>query len=853
MRVIFLIFYFVLALNLALPQEVEKATKRMIQPDVIVVVEEHVDGQLSKTRTIASAIENELLKEGFKVIDYRKLGDIKVKELEQLVGNSKKAKEYGERFGTEIMVLGYAEAEYGGESEFYDIKQHKYSGQVDLKIIYTETGELIGTVTTKDRRFGQDKKGAISSLFKSLGEKVSKNVVSAIKERLKEEESNKKIEIAVYGIPPDEAFSLESDLKNSLPSIKVLKYKFFDTNVLLFEALISGEEQFKNELANYGKLKIVRLTPRRLILSPPNRESEATKTTIEQEASLDIIDFSIPPLFPSQYNFYAYNPIAQITLENSSGVEIRNVKISILIPEYMKAPSETLIPSVKPNSKEQISVPITLDIKSLIKLNENITSQAQAKLTYFVRGKSQERTLSKPTIIYNRNSISWRIPESVCSFVTPSDEVVKEFARAILGSVNLDEVNLPKNILNGMIVYNAVRSYGIKYISDPWKVSGNEILDNLYFPREILYYKTGDCDDHAVLLASLLESIGIRSAFILTPDHIFIMFDTGIPKKNAHLASLNPYDYIIYDGSIWIPIETTLINESFVTAWKAGAQRYYKLGGSNELPSPGPKTGISLKTGNICIIDIHQGWKTYPPVNVEELVKPQAKPDLSIITSNARNDVTQFKEIYKQTLNETVNSLVSKGDEISMNKLAKIFAMFNKYDEAEKFISKFSSAVSYNSLGNIYFLKNELQKALEFYRKSTELDSNDGGVYLNIGLLFYLSDEKQIAQEFFNIAISKFESPEKAYEVLGIEDILKELESVAAEKKDITKKQVSKEELRKMIEEASKSSSKQMKKGRDYKKEEIFEKGQNVFVFGGRRGTDPTQLQTVKSLLYWKF
>lgn len=854
MRVIFLISCVILALNLTLSQEVDKAVKRMTQPDVMVIVEEYVDGQPNKTRTIASTIESELLKEGFKVIDYRRLGDIKVKELEQSIGNPSKAKEYENRFGAEIIVLGTAEAEYGGESEFYDVKQHKYSGQAEIKIIYTETGELIGTVTTKDRKFGQDKKGAVNSLFKSLAGKVSKNAVSAIKERLKEEELVKKIEIAVYGIPPEQALSLESDLKKSIPSIKALKYKFFDTNLLLFEALISGEEQFRNDLANYGKLRIVRLTPKRLILSPPNRESEAKTTTeLGAEASLDIVDFSIQPLFPSQYNFYAYNPIAQITLENSSRSEIRNVKISILIPEYMKVPSEIVIPSIKPNSKQQVSAPVTVDIKSLLKLNENITSQAQAKLTYYVGGKAQERTLSKPVIIYNRNAISWRIPESVCSFVTPSDEVVKEFARTILGSVNFDDPSLPRNIINGMIVYNAVRSYGIKYVSDPWKVSGNEILDNLYFPRELLYYKTGDCDDHAVLLASLLESIGIRCAFILTSDHIFMMFDTGIPKKNAYFVSFNPYDYIIYDGSVWIPIETTLINEPFVTAWKTGAQEYYKLGGSSEVPSPGPKAGISLKTGSIYIIDIHNGWKTFPPVNVEELAKPQTKPDLSVIASNTRNDVAQFKEIYKQTLTETVNSLASKGDEISMNKLAKIFVLFDKFDEAEKFISKFSGAVTYNSLGNIYFLKNEPQKALEFYKKSTDIDPNDGGVYLNIGLLFYLNDDKETAQEFFNIAVSKFESLEKAYEALGIEDILKELEGVAAEKKDVSKKQISKEELKKMIEEASKESSKQTKKGRDYKKEEIFEKGQNVFVFGGRRGADPTQLQTVKWLLYWKF
>jgi len=841
----------ILIFNFLISQEVEKAVKRLTQPEVMVLVEEYVDGNLTGTRTIASNIENELLKEGFKIIDFHMFESLRAKELEDAQNNPEKAKEYANRFGAEIIVIGYAEAEYGGESEFYDVKQHKYTGQVDIKIIYTDTGELIGSLTASDRKFGQDKKGAVNALFRSLAGKVSKNVVAKIKERLKEEEQVKKIEIAVYGISPDKAMQLESELKNSIPSIKALKYKFFDTNVLVFDALISGDEQFRKELTNYGKFKIVKLTPKRCTLSPPEKETEAKTTVVE--ASLDIVDFSLLPIFPSQYNFYAFNPIGQITIENPTKSEIRNVKVSVLIPDYMKIPSESVIPSIKPNSKQQISVPVTLDIKSLLKLNENMTSQAQARISYSVGGKVQERSLSKPVMIYNRNAVSWRVPESVCSFVTPSDEVVKEFARHVLGSVNLPESNLPRNVLNAIIVYNAVRTYGIKYVSDPWKVSGNEILDNVYFPRELLYYKTGDCDDHAILLASLLESIGIRSAFILTSDHIFLMFDAGISPKNSHLLSFNPNDYIIYDGSLWIPIETTLINEPFTTAWKTGAEEYYKLGGLGKVQA-NPKSGIALaQSGNVYIIDVHRGWKNFPPVNVEELPKPQMRPDISVVSQSAQKDIAQFKEVYKQTLNEVVNSLASKGDEISMNKLARIFVLFDKYNEAEKFISKFSGAITYNSLGNIYFLKNEPQKALEFYKKSTDLDPNDGGVYLNTGLLFYLNDDPQTAEEFFSIAISKFDSPEKAYEVLGIEDILKELEAVAGEKKDVSKKQLSKEELKKLIEQASKTSTQQTKKGKEYKKEEIFEKGQNVFVFGGRRGADPTQLQTVKTLLYWKF
>lgn len=830
-------------------QDIERALKQTMQPDVMVVIDEIVDGDYRSTRTIASNIENELLKEGFKVIDYKTFTMIRAKELELSDMIPERVKEYKNRFGAEIVILGYAVAEYGGESEFYDIKQHKYTGQIDIKIIYTDTGELIGSLTASDRKFGQDKKSAVNSLFRSLANKVSKNVVLKIKERLKEEEQLKKIEIAIYGISPDKAIQLEDEIQKSIPSIKTIRYKFFDTNVLVFDAIITSEEQLRRELANYGKLRLINLTPKRITLSTPEKEKEA-KTT-PNVVFLDITDFSILPIFPSQYNFYAYNPIGQITIENSTKSEIKNVKISVLIPDFMKIPSEVLIQSIKPNSKQKISVPVTLDISSLLKLSENLTAQAQAKIIYTVDGKLQERSLTKPVLIYNRNAISWRVPESVCSFVTPNDETIKEFARSILGSVNVKEHGLPKNISNAIIIYNAVRTYGIKYVSDPWKISGDEILDNVYFPRELLYYRTGDCDDHAILLASLLESVGIRTAFILTSDHIFLMFDTGIPHKNAHLVSFDSNDYIIYDGNVWLPIETTLIIEPFVVAWKKGAEQYYKLGGNQKVSLD--QKSSTVKSGNIYIIDTHRSWKNYPPVNVESLVKPQIKPDITLVSSSANDNMVQFREVYRNTLSDVIKALSSRNDEISMNKLAKIFVLFDRYDDAEKFIAKFSSAITYNSLGNIYFLKNEPQKAFEFYKKSSEIDPTDGGVYLNIGLLLYLNGEPETAKQFFELAISKFESPQKAYEILGIEDILKEIGEVASEKRDVSKKQISKEELKKLIEEASKKPIQQAKREEDYKKEEIFKKGQNVFVFGGRRGADPTQLQTVKQLLYWKF
>ena len=847
-----LAFLLALLLPVALFSQVERAIERMRNPEVMVLIEEYADGEFRGTRTVATRIENALIKEGFRVIDFHTFQNIRAREVAQAENNPEKAREFMNRFGAQIIIVGYAEARYTGEVEFYGVKSFRYSGKLDIKILFTDTGELIGSVHLTGRRNAQDKLTAVDLLFKQLAVKATPIVMKKLKTRIEEERKVKRIEIAIYGVSDKFALKFETEIPKKIPSIKFLKYKFFDTNVLVYDAMVvGGESNLRRELANYGNLKVVKFTGRRIVLSTPEKETEAKSAV--GTAVLDIIDFSLEPIFPSQYSFYAFNPAGEITIENTSNTTVRNVKVSVIIPDYMKIPSEKVIDKIPPKSKVKVSIPVTLDIKSLLKLSENITSQAQAKVSYVIRGRVTERSLSKPVKIYNRNAITWRRPESVCSFVTPSDEVVKEFTRTTLGNVNITDKALPRNVLNAIIAYNAVRTYGIKYVTDTWKVSGNEILDNIFFPRELLHYKTGDCDDHAVLLSSMLESIGIRTAFILTPDHIFLMFDTGISPKNAYLISLNPKDYIIYDGSVWLPVETTLISKPFVTAWKTGAEEYYKLGGESGIKTVGEsetKAGISLKSG-IYIIDVHRGWKTFPPVNVELGVKPSSTPNIQLVAQSTKSDIETYKETYKQTVRQTVQALLEKGDEKSMYELARIFTLFDQYDQAEKYLSKYQTASAYNNLGNIYFLKNQPEKAIEYYQKSIELDPNDGGVYLNAGLLYYLNGNPERAQELFAEAISKFESKEEAYRVLGIEDILRELSGVAAEKEEISKKKISKEELRNLIEQAAKVKGKKAKKG--YKRKDIFEKGQNVFVFGGRRGADPTQLQAVKSLLYWKF
>jgi hypothetical protein len=113
--------------------------------------------------------------------------------------------------------------------------------------------------------------------------------------------------------------------------------------------------------------------------------------------------------------------------------------------------------------------------------------------------------------------------------------------------------------------------------------------DRVQFALETLHIGSGDCDDLVVLYASCLESLGIRTAFVQVQDpeqeiaHLYLLFDTGIPPEQGYKISSNEKRFVIRSGNsrhktIWLPVETTLIEEGFDVAWEKGALAYLEEG-----------------------------------------------------------------------------------------------------------------------------------------------------------------------------------------------------------------------------------------------------------------------------------
>ena len=162
----------------------------------------------------------------------------------------------------------------------------------------------------------------------------------------------------------------------------------------------------------------------------------------------------------------------------------------------------------------------------------------------------------------------------------PADSALQNyvsFVRQSLKDATLGQYNEALQL--AMQVYGGLAEIGVLYQADPvspfTKVQGNTVMvDSVKLPRDTLKRGTGDCDDLTVLFCSLLESAGVETGFITVPGHIYAAVNTGT-RIAAGTGSCYPDRGLLIDvdGSLWVPVEITMIGRNdFLAAWRQGSR-----------------------------------------------------------------------------------------------------------------------------------------------------------------------------------------------------------------------------------------------------------------------------------------
>ena len=334
---------------------------------------------------------------------------------------------------------------------------------------------------------------------------------------------------------------------------------------------------------------------------------------LKYSTNLDIEDVNLSPLFPVFYAHYADNPFGTITLVNNEEAAITDVHVYFYNEQYMLV--QTLVGSfdkIKEGQSVQVNITALLNENILTLLSDSITT-GQITVEYKLLNKTKEYTQNLSFTTLSRNSMTWEDDRQAAAFVSPRDACAQKFARQIKSIVKGSMRNdIPKNIQYAGALFCALKEYGINYVIDPTSAysdnNGGLTIDFLQFPYQTLSYHGGDCDDLSIMNCSLLEAIGIKTAFITIPGHIYIAFDSGVSVQDADRL-IPGKNYVVSGDRVWIPYEITLCTDTFDLALRTGYTQWEKAG------------------DQAVLIPLQDAWTAFKAVSVPESDTSIQMPD----------------------------------------------------------------------------------------------------------------------------------------------------------------------------------------------------------------------------------
>ena len=488
------------------------------------------------------------------------------------------------------------------------------------------------------------------------------------------------------------------------------------------------------------------------------RRTKVGSTLDVQQLRVDITDVQIEGIFPVFFKYYDDHSVGRITLHNRESTSIENVKISFFIKQYMDGPKQcAIIDELGPEQTAEADLYALLTDR-VLDITEDTKAVADIILEYEQGGKIFTDSDTITVRIYDRNAITWTDDRRAAAFVTRKDPVVLSFSKAITGSVKgKGPAVINGNLIKAMALYEAIRLYGMNYEIDPSTPMSEyhqlkTAVDFLQFPKQTLEYKAGDCDDLSILYSALLESVGIETAFITTPGHIFMAFSTGLSESDTSTHFKTGTGEMIFRNNLgWIPVEVTALGDGFLGAWARGARQWRD----------------AIRSGDAQFYPIHEAWELYEPVGMPGEISVSMPDALLLLDSFERElSILVMREVKPQE--EAILKRIEQrpGNIVLKNRLGSLYGKYLLLDEAEKIFSEILDMQQFPAvlvnMGNVMRLKGDDKKALEYYQIAANVDQDNATAMLQIAkVLFDLRDFDRAAEVYLRL---EQEAPEVAEE-----------------------------------------------------------------------------------------
>ncbi|MCL6097020.1 MAG: transglutaminase-like domain-containing protein [Bacteroidetes bacterium] len=362
----------------------------------------------------------------------------------------------------------------------------------------------------------------------------------------------------VAGIQP--FISVSSHLFNI--SISGIKYFNDRSNPLPFSELISnGIHNLMNNQFSFDRINL----------------NTSVALSFVPEKKVRFIGLEIKEqIFPTLEEKYLDTPVAVAEVRNLTDKPV-SVKPALLIRPIngdLVYSREVIIPAKD-----------TCEVKFFTTIHPDhaITKReiAEADFYLYTTNSDPDEMVQKPILINDINS--WDGAVVNLSYFVRRDY---DFSSAYSKNIFARDKEKIDSTAAGLKIFQKVRLLfnefvkNMVYVSDP-----RADVEHVQFPHETIKLKGGDCDDLSVCFSSLLESVGIETAFVdfKNPDgvsHVNLLINTQLLPGQSSLITNNDKKIFVRKNSngvdqIWIPLETTSLN-NFETAWSAASDKFEK-------------------------------------------------------------------------------------------------------------------------------------------------------------------------------------------------------------------------------------------------------------------------------------
>lgn len=460
---------------------------------------------------------------------------------------------------------------------------------------------------------------------------------------------------------------------------------------------------------------------------------------------LRVTSVDIEPVFPVLFRYYDENPIGTVTLTNTEDRGVRDVTLSLYVDRYMDNPKQIPVIDEIPAGESMTVDLYALFSDSVLEITEGTKASGYVILSYRLQGSEQAAKYIVSIDFLDRNALTWDDDRKAASFVTAKDPAILEFSKKITGWVKQDSPGtIDENLRIAMGIHESLRMLGLSYQIDPTTPFSDfhqeaVSVDFLQFPYQTLSYTSGDCDDLSILYCALLEAVGIETAFITIPGHIYMAFALDMSAGDAERIFRNSDNLIFHSDKVWIPVEITMTQDSFLSAWNEGSREWRSYNSQNKA----------------ALYPMSESWKVYPPVGLPGSTDP-VLPIREDFREAYVSELSRFieQEIYPQV--SVLEERIRESDNPSLyrNRLGILYARYGLTDQAELIFDRILTEQEYvpaliNS-GNLRFLSGDFRLASNLYQRAYSQEADNPKTVLAMARVNYEMENYGSVSEYYS-------------------------------------------------------------------------------------------------------